>query len=141
MQELTKELLEEVIVSELNKLKYDEPDENGNGKSNANDVINLCKVMIEQDKVELEFDERINKREAEAKALKETQELENQFRESQAKEQKWDRRIKYALDAASIGLPLIFYGVWMNRGFKFEETGTFTSATFRGLFGRFSPKK
>lgn len=34
---------------------------------------------------------------------------------------------------------LIFYAVWMNRGFKFEETGAYSSTTFRGLFNRFKP--
>lgn len=27
------------------------------------------------------------------------------------------------------------------KGFKFEETGTYTSTTFRGLFNRFRPTK
>lgn len=40
-----------------------------------------------------------------------------------------------------ICLPLIFYGVWMKQGFKFEETGAYTSTTFRGLFNRFKPTK
>lgn len=52
-----------------------------------------------------------------------------------------DRYFKLAADAANLIVPLIFYGVWMKRGFKFEETGTFTSTTFRGLFNRFRPTK
>ena len=40
-----------------------------------------------------------------------------------------------------IGLPLVFYGIWMKRGFKFEENGVYTSTTFRGLFNRFKPTK
>lgn len=47
--------------------------------------------------------------------------------------------IKFALEAAGIIAPMIFYGVWMKRGFKFEEKGTYTSTTFRGLFNRFKP--
>lgn len=43
--------------------------------------------------------------------------------------------------AAEIVLPLVFYAAWMRKGFKFEETGTFTSTTFRGLFGKFKPTK
>jgi hypothetical protein len=43
--------------------------------------------------------------------------------------------------AAELVLPLMFYGVWMRRGFKFEQDGTFTSQTFRGLFSRFRPTK
>ena len=35
----------------------------------------------------------------------------------------------------------MFYAAWMKRGFKFEENGTYTSTTFRGLFNRFKPTK
>lgn len=48
---------------------------------------------------------------------------------------------KLGVDVAGIILPLIFYGVWMGRGFEFEKTGTFTSQTFKGLFGRFRPTR
>lgn len=49
--------------------------------------------------------------------------------------------IGHSLDAAGIVLPLIFYGVWMKRGLKFEESGTFTSTTFKGLFQKFKPTR
>lgn len=61
---------------------------------------------------------------------------------TKAKESKADRIYQWAklgVDVAGIGLPLIFYGIWMDRGFKFEKDGTFTSTTFRGLFNRFRP--
>lgn len=54
---------------------------------------------------------------------------------------KKDQYLRYAIDTAGIVLPLIFYGVWMGRGFKFEEKGTFTSQTFKGLINRFRPTK
>ena len=44
--------------------------------------------------------------------------------------------IKCGIDFAGITLPLIFYGIWMNRGLEFEKEGSFTSATFKGLFGK-----
>ena len=49
--------------------------------------------------------------------------------------------IKCGIDVAGITLPLIFYGIWMNRGLEFEKEGSFTSATFKGLFGKFKPTK
>lgn len=52
-----------------------------------------------------------------------------------------DQVIEHSLDAAGIVLPLIFYGVWMKRGLKFEENGTFTSTTFKGLFQKFKPTR
>lgn len=52
-----------------------------------------------------------------------------------------DRIIKVLVDGATILVPIIFYNVWMNRGFKFEETGTYTSNTFKNLFSKFKPGK
>ena len=49
--------------------------------------------------------------------------------------------IKCGIDVAGIVLPLAFYGVWMNRGLEFEKEGSFTSATFKGLLGKFKPTK
>lgn len=46
---------------------------------------------------------------------------------------------KLVLEGVGIGAPLIFYNVWMKRGFQFEETGTFTSQTFKGLINKFKP--
>lgn len=45
------------------------------------------------------------------------------------------------LNMIKLMIPLMFYGIWMKKGFKFEETGTYTSTTFRGLFNRFRPTK
>ena len=63
------------------------------------------------------------------------------FKQEQMKEQVKDRWIRVGTAAAELVIPLIFYGVWMRRGFKFEETGAYTSTTFRGLFNRFKPTK
>ena len=52
-----------------------------------------------------------------------------------------DRLIKIGLETTAIIVPIIFYNTWMNKGFKFEETGTFTSSTFKGLINRFRPTK
>ena len=48
---------------------------------------------------------------------------------------------KIGVDVMGIALPLVFYGIWMCKGFKFEETGTYTSTTFKNLFGRFRATK
>ncbi len=64
-----------------------------------------------------------------------------QLKKEQLEEQIKDRYFKLGIEAAGIVLPLIFYGCWMKRGFAFEETGTYTSTTFRGLFSRFKPTR
>jgi len=60
--------------------------------------------------------------------------------EMQAKEQKTERYLKYAIEGCGIVLPLGFYWIWMRRGFKFEEVGTYTSQTFKSLYGKFKIK-
>ena len=51
------------------------------------------------------------------------------------------RIVGYILEGAGIVLPLMFYGIWMKKGFKFEETGTYTSKTFMNLQHFFKPTK
>lgn len=58
-------------------------------------------------------------------------------KEAQLKVDRRNTWIKMAVDAAGVIVPVVFYGIWMGRGFKFEETGTFTSTTFRGLISKF----
>jgi hypothetical protein len=55
------------------------------------------------------------------------------------KEQIKDRYGKIGLVILEVGLPLLFYAGWLKMGFKFEETGTFTSGTFRGFWNRLKP--
>lgn len=60
---------------------------------------------------------------------------------AQLTEQAKDRYFRLGIEAAGLVLPMVFYGIWMRRGFKFEETGTFTSTTFKGLFNKFKPTR
>ena len=52
-----------------------------------------------------------------------------------------DRLVKIVIDGVAIIVPIVFYNVWMNKGFKFEETGTYTSNTFKNMFSKFRPSK
>lgn len=61
------------------------------------------------------------------------------FKMAQTKDDKQNQYCKFGIEAAGIVLPLMFYGVWMKKGLKFEETGVFTSTTFRSLFNKFKP--
>ena len=90
------------------------------------DLTKLYKLKIEETKTELEQEEKFERRIMDS---------------TQAVEQKKDRRIKYILEAVGIGAPLVFYGIWMHKGFKFEETGSITSPVFKGLINRFRPTK
>lgn len=118
-------LLDEEIVRRLKGLNDMESGSKEIGVA-IEDVEHLFKMRVEEKK--LNSDLESNAREERDKLV------ENAARAK-------DRYIRLGLDVAGLILPLAFYGIWMSRGFKFEESGTFTSTTFRSLFNRFKPTK
>jgi len=66
---------------------------------------------------------------------------EGELQKRQARDQMVDRCVRAGVAVGELVLPLVFYGIWMNKGFKFEETGSFTSTTFKNLLNRFRPTK
>lgn len=62
-------------------------------------------------------------------------------RKDDKKDELKDRIFKWSIGIAELMLPIMFYNVWMKRGFQFEREGTYTSTTFRGLFNNFKPVK
>lgn len=129
MEEENRDLLERRINEVLDELANTEF---GNEEREAviEELTKLYKLKIDETKSLLDYDEKTQIREADER-----------FKQEQMKEQVKDRWIRVGTAAAELVIPLIFYGVWMRRGFKFEETGAYTSTTFRGLFNRFKPTK
>lgn len=136
MEEKIKNLLDEEIESQINMISgMDVGDEN---YSKAIDgLVKLHKLKIEETRSITELEDRTYKRGSDESAC----ELSEKIRQEQLSEQKKDRYIRIGLDVAGLLVPIMFYSAWMRKGFKFEETGTFTSTTFRGLFGHFKPTK
>ena len=134
MDEQIRTALANEILAELNSLSGMEIGSKEHQTAVEN-VTKLYRLGLDDVRNDTDYDEKWNRREME----KEKQEREEEYRDKQAQEQKVDRYVRYGLEAAGIVLPLIFYATWMSRGFKFEETGTYTSTTFRGLFNRFRP--
>lgn len=96
----------------------------------AENIASLYKLRVDETKTALEFGEKTENRKND-----------EDFKKNQLTEQVKDRYFKLGMAAAELVLPLMFYAVWMRRGFKFEEKGIYTSTTFRGLFNRFRPTK
>ena len=154
MEKELRDLLSEEIKSEIQDLSELSPGSEEKSRAVVN-LATLYKLKIEETKMELDFDEKEKRRKMDEEnnlkdvAMKEQQlknetfirERDDLIKKEQMTEQVKDRYIKLGIAAAEIILPLIFYSKWMKRGFKFEETGTFTSTTFRGLFNRFKPTK
>ena len=129
MEEENRDLLERRINEVLDELANTEF---GSEEREAviEELTKLYKLKIDETKSLLDYDEKTQIREADER-----------FKQEQMKEQVKDRWIRVGTAAAELMIPLIFYGIWMRRGFKFEETGAYTSTTFRGLFNRFKPTK
>lgn len=49
--------------------------------------------------------------------------------------------VEYAIRGAELVLPLVCYGVWTTRGFRFEREGVYTSKTFQNIIGKLKPTK
>ena len=131
-----RDLLNEEIGKEIQALSS--LDSGSKEKSTAiDDLTKLYKLRIEESKNYWEYDEKYNRRVMEDEASAREEEM----KRTQLSEQIKDRYFKLGIAAAELMIPLMFYGIWMKRGFKFEETGTYTSTTFRGLFNRFRPTK
>lgn len=153
-KEQLKDLLSEEIKTQIQDLSKLNPGSAEKSKA-VDDLATLYKLKIDETKMELDFDEKQARRKIDKEnrlkddAIKEQQlkdensvrERDELIRKEQLAEQVKDRYIRLGIAAAEIILPLIFYSKWMKKGFKFEETGTFTSTTFRGLFNRFKPTK
>ncbi len=124
-EKFIEDMLEEVIKTEIENLSYlsDGSDEKTMAVDN---LVKLYKLKIEDDKLAIDYSNNESNDELECKRIR---------------EQIKDRYFKLGIAAAELMIPLIFYGVWISMGFKFEEEGTFTSPTFRGLFRHFKPTK
>lgn len=131
-----KDLLNEEIAMEIQNLS--EFKAGSDEKSSAiDDLAKLYKLRIEENKSEWDVDEKYDRRVMEEEANTKDDELKQKQLEEQVKE----RYFRVGVAAAELMVPLIFYGIWMRKGFKFEETGTYTSKTFTGLINRFRPTK
>lgn len=130
------ELLGEIIVAEIEAISELEP---GSQEKSAaiDDLTKLYKLRIEENKSVWDADEKYHNRVMEEKSKAQDDEIKRQ----QISENVKDRYFRVAIAGAELLVPLMFYGIWMRKGFKFEETGTFTSTTFKGLLNRFRPTK
>ncbi len=115
------ELLKGSIITELESLD-DLKSGSEERKQAISDLVKLHSLRME----ELKFEREIVGEEIKSKQLD---------------EQTKERYLKLCIDILGVTLPLAFYASWMRKGFKFEETGVYTSATFKGLINRFRTNK
>lgn len=71
----------------------------------------------------------------------EKNQAEAELKKAQLSETKKDRWWKVGLSVAGLVLPLAIQTVWYKMGMKFEETGSFSSACSRSIFGNLFKNK
>lgn len=138
-----KSLLDDVIETEIQNLEGLLSGSDEKSKAIQN-LATLHKLRIEEIKAETEAEEKRERRAMDSekhRADLADRAYEDTLQEHQLREQKIDRYARIGVALAELTLPLIFYGIWMNRGFKFEETGVYASTTFKNLLNRFRPTK
>ena len=123
------DLIEESVwdqTENLKNLEQGSPEHTAAVKS----ICEMEKLVVEAAKVKMDIQE------------KEQQQKAQEERDAEAK--KRDNRnfwLQLGLGVAGIAAPLLFYNHWMKAGMKFEQTGTFTSQTFKNFFKNFRPTK
>lgn len=153
MEEINK-LMDEEIVGQIKGLKSLQA---GSQEQTAaiKNLTALYEARINQEKVQVDADDKREKREMEREqhradeALKKSQAADEaaarnrdiQLKEAQMEDQKIDRLVRTGIAMVEIGLPLVCYGHWFRKGLKFEETGSITSSMMRNLINKFKTKK
>lgn len=112
-----KELLDEAIETEIRNLE-DCPE----GDEKVQAIKNLASLhSLRMKEIETEAEEEASKQ--------------------KQKSDKIDRVVKIIIEGVETLVPLAFYGILFGQGLRFEESGTFTSTTFRSLLNRIRPTK
>ena len=127
--ESIRELLDEEIQVEFEKLSKLEVGSESY-KATVDGLTKLVDRAVEIDKTEMENATKI-----------EAQNIENDLKALQIKEDNLDRWVRNGIAIAGIIVPSVLT-VWGTlKSFKFEETGTVTTILGRGFINKLLPKK
>lgn len=124
-----KHLLNEEIVSEIENLNK-VPLGSEEHKIAADALAKLLDKSIEMDKLDLEYQDKVESREAA-----------NNLKLAEIEEEKKDRRVKNVLTGVSVigGFALTVWGTI--KSIEFEKNGTITTIMGRGFIQKLLPKK
>ena len=136
-----RELLENRLATDFELL------DNAKGEERAKlieDISALYKLKIEEDKNDLDYDDRYNKRLQENERLDKECEFKKQELELKSKEEKNRTRVGLITAAVTFGVALMgnmFYSFWYHKGLKFEETGTVATHQTKNLESKMVPRR
>lgn len=139
MENTIEGLLDDVIKSELEKMKDSimSPEEK---RTMVEYLVKLNCIQTERKEVKRKETE-LELKHLELEDKIEVQSDDKAYKEVLVKREILQTFVKGGIEVFGVVAPIMFYSAWMKRGLKFEETGTYTSQTFKGLFGKFKPTK
>ena len=139
MENTIEGLLDDVIKSELEKVKDStmSPEEK---RTMVEYLVKLNSIQTERKEVKRKENE-LELKHLELEDKIEVQTDDKAYKEVLAKREMLQTFVKGGIEVFGVVAPIMFYSAWMKRGLRFEETGTYTSQTFKGLFGKFKPTK
>ena len=139
MENTIEGLLDDVIKSELEKMKDSimSPEEK---RTMVEYLVKLNCIQTERKEVKRKETE-LELKHLELEDKIEVQTDDKAYKEVLVKREMLQMFVKGGIEVFGVVAPIMFYSVWMKRGLRFEETGTYTSQTFKGLFGKFKPTK
>jgi len=122
---MSNQLIRDEVVSELEALKELPLGDEKHAKA-VEDICKLYRLGLEEDKIRSDCQheqERLDQNELYDAKLKIAQFEDNA------------KNRKYELAIALIGTigPMLLYSIYLGKGFKFEESGTYTSQTLKNL--------
>lgn len=110
------ELLSEEIAAQIKALS--DLQSGTKEKSTAiDDLTKLYKLRIEENKSVWDADEKYNRRMMDGESVTK----DNDFKERQIAEQVKDRYFRVGIAAAELLIPLMCYGIWMNKGLSLKK--------------------
>ena len=139
MENTIEGLLDDVIKSELEKVKDSimSPEEK---RTMVEYLVKLNSIQTERKEVKRKETE-LELKHLELEDKIEVQTDDKAYKEVLVKREMLQTFVKGGIEVFGVVAPIMFYSAWMKRGLRFEETGTYTSQTFKGLFGKFKPTK
>lgn len=133
MNEKIPNMLDEELIRDLERLKSLDP-EDKEYRDALESIQKLHGMRLDSEKVELDYAAKREKtqldsgREDEALRLKEAEEKRMQDQALAERKEFW---IKLVADAGILVINLAFFAIQYRRGFRFEQTGSLTSSTFK----------
>ena len=128
------EKVNRAIEDELNA--YNECCDASDAETTLDRITKLHKIRMDEEKLRVE----VASTEADRVEKRSIRSEEAEAKKKQAVNQRIDLALSLGVQVLLGGLSMVAYNAWLNRGLRFEETGSIRSPMTRNLLSRLIPK-